>query len=49
MDRELDGLQEAMNYFGVQTASLITHDQSDTFTIGGKTISAQPFHQWEKV
>ncbi|MEI7897441.1 MAG: ATP-binding protein [bacterium] len=48
MDRELDGMLEAMNYFGVQHACLITHDQSDTFTIDHKTITAQPFHQWEK-
>ena len=48
MDRELAGLLEAMNYFGIKNASLITHDQSDTFIIDEKNITAQPFHQWEK-
>jgi predicted AAA+ superfamily ATPase len=48
MDRELAGLLEAMNYFGIKNASLITHDQSDNFIIDEKNITAQPFHQWEK-
>jgi hypothetical protein len=46
MDREISGLMEAMNYFGLSTASIITHNQSDTFVIGEKTIKAQPFHEW---
>jgi hypothetical protein len=48
MDREIDGILEAMNYFGVQSARIITHAQSDTFTIDGKTITALPFHQWQE-
>jgi predicted AAA+ superfamily ATPase len=46
MDRELAGLIEAMEYFGQQYAKIITFDQSDTFSIEGKTIKAQPFYEW---
>ncbi|MFA5974469.1 MAG: ATP-binding protein [Lentimicrobiaceae bacterium] len=46
MDRELAGLIEAMEYFGQQYAKIITFDQSDTFSIEGKTIIAQPFYEW---
>ena len=46
MDRELSGLLEAMNYFGVKNADLITQNQSDTFIFNEKTIRAQPFHKW---
>ncbi|MBW6492534.1 MAG: ATP-binding protein [Lentimicrobium sp.] len=46
MDRELSGLIEAMDYFGKKNAKIITFDQSDKFIITGKTIVAQPFHEW---
>lgn len=46
MDRELNGLVEAMNFFDLKNAKLITSDQSDTFEIDDKTIEAIPFHQW---
>ena len=46
MDRELAGLIEAMEYFGQKFAKIITFDQSDTFSIEGKTIIAQPFYEW---
>lgn len=46
MDRELAGMTEAMDYFGLKKAKIITHDQSDTFSIEGKTIQAVPFHDW---
>ncbi len=46
LDRELAGLVEAMNYFGQKHAKIITFDQSDTFSIEGKTIIAQPFYDW---
>ena len=49
MDREIAGLVEAMNYFGHPTASIITQNQSDTFIIGEKTITAQPFHEWSQL
>lgn len=46
MDRELAGLIEAMNYFDKKKASIITHNQSDTFNIEDKTIEVLPFHKW---
>lgn len=46
MDRELSGLLEAMNYFDLKNAILITQNQSDTFIIDEKTMIAQPFHEW---
>jgi len=46
LDRELSGLVEAMNFFGVKAASMITYDQSDSFVKDGKTITVQPFHEW---
>ena len=49
MNREISGLIEAMDYFGQPTASIITKNQSDTFIIGEKTITAQPFHEWAKL
>lgn len=49
MDRELAGMIEAMDYFGVKNAKIITHDQTDKFTIDGKTIHAVPFHDWVEV
>ncbi|MCK9404753.1 MAG: ATP-binding protein [Chitinophagaceae bacterium] len=46
MDRELSGLVEAMNFFGLKTAGIITNDQSDSFVTDDKTIKVQPFHEW---
>jgi predicted AAA+ superfamily ATPase len=48
MERELSGLLEAMNFFGLKNANIITHDQSDSFVIDEKTIIAQPFHEWAR-
>jgi uncharacterized protein len=49
LDRELDGLNEAMDYFGADSGLIITHNQSDTFNINGKTITAVPFYEWAVV
>jgi len=46
MDRELNGLLEAMVFFGVKDARIITQNQSDSFTIDNKTITSLPFHLW---
>jgi predicted AAA+ superfamily ATPase len=46
MDREIAGLLEAMNYFELNNAIVITQNQSDTFVIEGKTIIVQPFYHW---
>lgn len=48
MDREISGLLEAMNFFGLKNANIITHNQSDMFIIDEKTITALPFHDWVK-
>lgn len=45
-DRELQGLLEAMEFFKINDASVITYDQSDLFTFGEKIITAKPYHQW---
>ena len=46
MDREISGLLEAMHYFEIKTAILITINQSDQFIIEDKTIKVQPFYEW---
>ena len=46
LDRELAGLSEAMNFFGVKEGVVVTHDQSDSFTIDNKRITAIPFYRW---
>jgi predicted AAA+ superfamily ATPase len=45
-DRELNGLLEAMDFFNIQTAEIITFNQSDRFDMRGKTIVVTPFHEW---
>lgn len=45
-DRELQGLLDAMQFFGINNATVITHDQSDLFTFDEKTITVLPFHKW---
>ena len=45
IDRELNGLFEAMSHFDVDTAAIITWDQKDTFKRGNQTIHAQPARQ----
>jgi len=45
-DRELQGLLEAMEFFKINNATVITYDQSDLFTFDEKTITVLPFHQW---
>jgi len=46
MDRELSGLTAAMDFFGVNSGTVITHDQSDSFIKEGKTINVIPFYKW---
>ena len=48
MDRKISGILEAMDYFGLKEASVITIDQSDQFRIEDKTIMVQPFYEWTK-
>ena len=46
LDRELSGITEAMELFNVKSGSIITNNQTDSFSIGGKTVTAIPFHKW---
>ncbi len=46
LERELAGLTEAMDFFKVKESMVITHDQSDIFKTGGKTIRVLPFYEW---
>lgn len=46
MQRELAGLEEAMDFFKQDKATIITYNQNDTLHIGNKTIDLIPFHHW---
>jgi len=46
LDRELAGITEAMDLFNITTGTIITSNQTDSFTVAGKTITAIPFHKW---
>lgn len=43
-DREVDGLIQAMDYFGIKTAKIITANQQDFFRVSGKNILVEPFY-----
>ncbi|HOY33074.1 MAG TPA: ATP-binding protein [Bacteroidales bacterium] len=45
-DREIGGLLEAMEFFNLSIAEIITYNQSDSFHIDGKTIKVIPFYAW---
>ncbi len=46
LDREIAGLSEALDFFGVNEGKIITFNQADSFTIDNKKILAQPFYEW---
>ena len=46
LDREIAGLNEAMDFFGTKSGLIITHNQSETFNVNDKTITAVPFYEW---
>jgi predicted AAA+ superfamily ATPase len=46
LDRELEGITEAMEFFGVQKGTVITYDQTDTFIKDRRKIDAVPFYRW---
>jgi hypothetical protein len=46
LDRELSGLTEALDYFKLKRGTIITQNQTDSFNINGKIISAVPFYYW---
>ncbi len=44
--REIDGLLEAMEFFKLDGGMIITFDQEDTISLGGKKISLLPAWKW---
>ncbi len=46
IDREIAGITEAMDFFGVKEGVIITHNQKDTFALKGKNISVVPYYAW---
>jgi predicted AAA+ superfamily ATPase len=46
LDREFAGIISAMDFFGVKKGTVISHNQSDSFTKAGKAISVIPFYKW---
>lgn len=48
LDRELNGLKEAADFFNLHRGSIITYNQSDKFETEGKVITAIPFYEWAK-
>jgi uncharacterized protein len=49
LDRELNGLNEAMDFFKVNQGTIITFNQNETFEIGNKKCNAIPFYEWAKI
>ena len=48
LNRELNGLKEAMDYFNVNQGTIITFNQNEIFETGNKTCNAIPFYEWAK-
>jgi uncharacterized protein len=48
LNRELNGLKEAMDYFDVNEGTIITFNQQDNFEIENKICKAVPFYEWAK-
>ncbi|KJF44194.1 hypothetical protein LH29_01310 [Draconibacterium sediminis] len=46
LEQELNGLLEAMDFFGFKAGTLVTLNQTDTFIRGDKTVHVVPFHQF---
>jgi len=44
--REIDGLIEALEFFDLQTGTILTQDQEDYFNISGKEIKVVPVWKW---
>ncbi|MCH6233192.1 ATP-binding protein [Cognataquiflexum rubidum] len=47
MDRELEGLWEAMSFFSLKKGYLVTLDQKDYFEKDDNRIEVVPFHEYE--
>ncbi len=48
LERELNGLKEAMDFFDIKQGTVITFNQNDTFEMEDKKCVAIPFHEWAK-
>ncbi|WP_163322691.1 ATP-binding protein [Draconibacterium mangrovi] len=46
LEQELNGLLEAMDFFGFKEGTLVTLNQTDTFIRDDKTVHVVPFHQF---
>lgn len=46
MDREVSALIEAMDYFNLKTAKIITINQKDSLNLSGRSIVVEPFYEW---
>lgn len=46
LDRELNGLFEALTFFNLNSGTVITHKQTDRFERDGKTARVVPCHQF---
>ena len=46
LEQELNGLLEAMDFFGFNEGTLVTLNQTDTFIRNDKTVRVVPFHQF---
>jgi uncharacterized protein len=47
-DREIEGLNAAMNFFNVKNGLIITYNQNDHFVIEDKNIDVVAFFDWAK-
>ncbi len=48
LKREINGLIEAMAYFGVKHGTIVTFNQYETFEMEDKKCQAIPFYEWAK-
>jgi len=46
LQRELNGLKEAMDFFGLDHGTIVTRNQNDEFILDGKNISAVSADRW---
>ncbi len=46
MQRELDGMYEAMQFFSMKEGVIVTLEQNDIFQKDDLTIKVVPFHEW---
>jgi len=46
LNRELEGLYEAMQFFNMNEGTIVTLDQNDHFEKGNMQIAVLPYHKW---